>query len=225
MEKRSFGTAKDDSGFIRTLRPTLADSWQDEDGVVRSHLLHTIEIDDLNNIADCEFAIAPGDYNTLIEYPVFYETGAGSTTGGMADGFGIGGGGTTTNTPTPTTSTMLIDNTTGSPVVNVLGSYQLASDTTYKIKAVVLGVRVGGSAGGAVGDSISYEVTGDFKNVAGTVTVVGGDGALTPTPNSDDTAMDANFFINGTKIDLKVTTPANEKIKWKSITLLYSVAL
>jgi hypothetical protein len=95
VENRSFNTATDDDGMIRTLRPCLTGDWQDEDGIVRTHLIHSIEVDESHSLCICQIVPAPPSPGSMVQYEVVVKNGSGG--GGSTGGAGVntgGGGGT-----------------------------------------------------------------------------------------------------------------------------------
>lgn len=98
----------------------------------------------------------------------------------------------------------------------------VATDRTVLIEARVLARRTGGSAGSA-GDSAGYVVRGTFKNVSGTVSLVG-------SVNADYTAEDQSgwncgFAVSGQEVQLIGTGAANNNITWESAIKVYEVGV
>jgi len=100
-------------------------------------------------------------------------------------------------------------NTTNA-TVTTLHSYTTTSDRAIFIRAEVLARRTGGSAG-TNGDCAAYVIEGVYKNVGGTVTLVG---ALSVTANESQAGWDATLDISTTAIRVRVTGATNNNITW-----------
>jgi hypothetical protein len=85
-----------------------------------------------------------------------------------------------------------------------------ASNFSYALEATVLARRTGGTAG-AVGDTARYKILACYKNIAGVVTIVG---VVNRTIDENVAGYDANFAINGTNIETRVTGVNNTNITW-----------
>lgn len=86
-----------------------------------------------------------------------------------------------------------------------------ATNNTYLVEARVTARRTGGAAGSA-GDSAGYVVRGLYKDIAGTVTLVG-------SLNADFTAesqagWDATLVISGSNIQIQFTGAADNNVTW-----------
>lgn len=103
--------------------------------------------------------------------------------------------------------------TTTTATTTTLFTYATSSNTAYRMSAQVTARRTGGSAGTA-GDSAGYILTWVVKNVAGTLTAVGG---ATPTAldtREDQAAWDATMDINSSSVRVRVTGATNNNISW-----------
>lgn len=120
--------------------------------------------------------------------------------------------------------TLTIDNTGNmTPSIDVLDGFTLPADSTFLVSYDIVARRLaGGSGAGAVGDSLAFAVKGSFKNIAGTVTSFG-IGPETAPPDKDDDALDVNFNINGTVIEVQITTPPDTIFIWKRSKKITSV--
>lgn len=83
------------------------------------------------------------------------------------------------------------------------------------IESVVTGARTGGSSGTA-GDSAGYKIIATYKNVAGTVTLVGS--IVVVMSSEDQAAWNCTFAVNGQNIELRVTGAANNNVTWTAFT-------
>jgi hypothetical protein len=80
------------------------------------------------------------------------------------------------------------------------------------LELTILAVRFGGSSGSA-GDSAGYVLRAVYKNVAGTLSIVG---SVDKTVIAEDQpAWDADITISGTNLRLTVTGAANNDVNWK----------
>lgn len=89
------------------------------------------------------------------------------------------------------------------------------------IVARVVARRTGGSAG-SNGDSAYYEVKGLFKNIGGTVSLVG---SVSTLQSEDQAGWNAGFSISGTEVVLTATGAANNNITWQSAVSIYEVGV
>lgn len=88
---------------------------------------------------------------------------------------------------------------------------QVPTDSTMIIQAKVSARRTSGTAG-ATGDAAAYIRSACYKNIAGTVTLVG---AITDGLTAEDQAgWDCSFAISGTDVFLQVTGATNNNITW-----------
>lgn len=111
-------------------------------------------------------------------------------------------------------STQVDQELTTSATPTTITIYSLnVSGTSVFIEMFTRAVRTGGSSG-ATGDSAGYIRRALFKNVSGTVTVVGSiqDGFTA----EDQVAWDATFVISGTNIQAQFTGDTNNNITWDS---------
>jgi hypothetical protein len=91
-------------------------------------------------------------------------------------------------------------------------------NTSVMIEMFTYALRTGGSAGAAA-DSAGYIRRAVYKNVAGTVSLVGAiqDGYTA----EDQAAWDATFAISGTNIQAQFTGAANNNVTWDSTFRFY----
>lgn len=87
----------------------------------------------------------------------------------------------------------------------------MASTTTMIIQAKVSARRTGGSAGVA-GDSAAYIRSACYKNIAGTVTLVGT--VVDGLTAEDQAGWDCSFAISGTDVFLQVTGATDNNVTW-----------
>lgn len=83
------------------------------------------------------------------------------------------------------------------------------------IEVYVTAARTGGASGTA-GDSAGYIKTGVFKNVAGTVTLVGS--VVNVMTSEDQAAWDVTLTVNGQNIEVRVTGASGNNITWTAYT-------
>lgn len=114
----------------------------------------------------------------------------------------------------PVAGDLVTDSTTDA-TPNALNTVAVATDTTVLIEVKVVGLRTGGSAGSA-GDSAGYIISGLFKNISGTVSLVGSLSLLHVT--EDQPAWDATLSVVGTDVILYVTGAVDNNITWSSRT-------
>lgn len=88
----------------------------------------------------------------------------------------------------------------------------LVTNQSMLIEAFVVASRTSGSAGSA-GDSAGYVLRALYKNIAGTVTLVGS--VQNNFTAEDQAGWDATFVISSTRVFLQVTGAANNNVFWK----------
>jgi hypothetical protein len=115
-----------------------------------------------------------------------------------------------TQTPFTTGSTTTTNNT-----ITTCETVTLASNTSYVIKTRVVGKRTGGS-GGSSGDTIGAEIMSTYKNVSGTVTLIGTDHTIIDTSNTN---CSVGLVISGATVLVQVTGDTNNNYSWNSQTL------
>lgn len=95
--------------------------------------------------------------------------------------------------------------------VTTLHSVATSTNQTVYVEATVVARRTGGSAG-AAGDTAAYKVCGLYKNVSGTVTLVG---AVTTLYSAESQAgWDCTLDVSGTTVRVRVTGAANNNVTW-----------
>lgn len=95
--------------------------------------------------------------------------------------------------------------------MNYKDAITLSSDTSVMIEARVIARRTGGSGGSAI-DSAGYVRHATYKNIAGTVSLVGSvDADYTA---EDQAGWDCSFAISGDTVYLQVTGATNNNITW-----------
>jgi len=94
-----------------------------------------------------------------------------------------------------------------------INTIAIPASTTVLLQAFVRARRTGGVAGTAE-DGAGYIITGTYKNVAGTATLIG---ALTATYTAEDQARcDATFTLSGGNVLVRVTGAADNDVVWHS---------
>lgn len=106
--------------------------------------------------------------------------------------------------------------TTTDATVTTLHTFAIPSSSVYSIHAFVLARRTGGVSGtGATGDGAEIELRGRYKNVGGTVTLIG---ALTQVIDREaagaSAAWTATLTVSGTNVLLQVTGAASMNVSW-----------
>jgi hypothetical protein len=99
-------------------------------------------------------------------------------------------------------------------------TFTVPASTTYAIEAIVIARRTGGSAGTAE-DGARYKLSGVYKNVGGTATLIG---ALGVTADEDQAAWDATLNLTGATVLLQVTGATNNNITWHMTARVYPVS-
>lgn len=98
----------------------------------------------------------------------------------------------------------------------------VSNNRTMFIEARVVARRTGGGAGSA-GDSAGYVIKGVFKNISGTVSLVGS--VATDFSAEDQTGWNLGFSISGTEVIVTATGTANNNITWESAVRTYEVGV
>lgn len=94
-----------------------------------------------------------------------------------------------------------------------LQSFPTTSNSNIKISADILAIRTGGASGSAC-DTYAVKVIATYKNIAGTVSLVGSVDIIGEV--SDIVGADIDFYINGTDIQLLVIGVDNYNITWNA---------
>jgi hypothetical protein len=111
--------------------------------------------------------------------------------------------------PNPIVNTV----STTDATVTTLGSYTIPTDTTVVIETFITARRTGGVSGTA-GDSAGYKLTNTYKNVSGTITLVG---TLNQAVLGEDQILwDGTEDISGTAVRVRVTGASGNNISWKA---------
>lgn len=112
--------------------------------------------------------------------------------------------------------------TTTTNATNTAAQYiAVPTNKTVFIDSIVVARRTGGS-GGATGDSAWYRLQGGFKNIAGTVSLIGTSDLI---GGEDQAGWNVSYAISGTDIVLTVTGAANNNITWESTVSTYEVGV
>lgn len=96
--------------------------------------------------------------------------------------------------------------------VTTIDTINVPTGRLFHVKTTVVGKRTGG-ASGTDGDCASYYMTATYKNVAGTVSIVG---ALDVVANEDQVGWDATQTISGTNVLVTVTGASGNNVSWSS---------
>lgn len=104
--------------------------------------------------------------------------------------------------------------------VTTLQTITVPATTTIGIETLIVARRTGGAAGTAE-DGARYKISGVYKNVAGTATIIG---VTTVLADEDQAAWDATLDVTGANVRLRVTGAVNNNINWASTTQTYAIA-
>jgi len=94
-----------------------------------------------------------------------------------------------------------------------LQSFPTTSNSNIKISADILAIRTGGASGSAC-DTYAVKATATYKNIAGTVSLVGSIDIIGEV--SDIIGADIDFYIDGTDIQLLVIGVDGYNITWNA---------
>lgn len=94
-----------------------------------------------------------------------------------------------------------------------LQSFPTTSNSNIKISADILAIRTGGASGSAC-DTYAVKATATYKNIAGTVSLVGSVDIIGEV--SDIIGADIDFYIDGTDIQLLVIGVDGYNITWNA---------
>jgi len=111
--------------------------------------------------------------------------------------------------------------TTTNATPTVLQRVTVETNKTVHVQARVVARRTGGSSGTA-GDSAFYILWGVFKDISGTVSLVG---ASILNGAEDQAGWDLAFSISGSQVLVVGTGAANNNITWKSFVSFYEVGV
>lgn len=119
-----------------------------------------------------------------------------------------------------TTGSTLTVTTGGAASTDTLQLIPVPTNTGILIECYVTSRKSAGAGGGTVGDVNGYIRTVKAKNVGGVVTI----GVVQSSFTSEDIApLNATFDVSGTDVRLRVTTSANNTIKWNVVTKTFPV--
>jgi hypothetical protein len=103
-----------------------------------------------------------------------------------------------------------VNTTTATPTVLV--TYNIPTNSVVLLTATIMARRTGGTSG-TNGDCAAYKRTAKFKNVGGTVTMLG---LSTDYTHEDVAAYNATLDVSGTTARIMVTGVATTNITWTS---------
>lgn len=95
------------------------------------------------------------------------------------------------------------------------------TNKTVFIDSIVVARRSGGSSG-SVGDSAWYRLQGGFKNIAGTLSIIGSNDLI---GGEDQAGWNVQYASSGETIALTVTGAANNNITWETTVSAYEVGI
>lgn len=98
----------------------------------------------------------------------------------------------------------------------------VSNNRSVMIEARAIARRTGGSSGSA-GDSAGYVIRGVFKNISGTVSLVGSVSSIFTA--EDQSGWNLGFSISGTEVIVTATGAANNNITWESAIRIYEVGV
>ena len=111
---------------------------------------------------------------------------------------------------------------TTNATVTTIHTLSVPVTTTVGFTGTVVARRTGGASGTAE-DGAFYEISGVYKNVAGTATVIGG-GPTVTVVGEDQAAWDVTFNPTGATVEIQVTGAANNNVTWHLTLRTYSVS-
>lgn len=94
---------------------------------------------------------------------------------------------------------------------STLYTHTIPASTTVRVEATVVARRTGGSAGTAE-DGASYKLSGCYKNVAGTATIIGV--VTTIYADEDQAGWNATLQVNAGTVRVRVTGATNNNVTW-----------
>lgn len=111
--------------------------------------------------------------------------------------------------------------TTTNATVKTIETVNVPPEEIYHLRVTVVGRRTGGS-GGTAGDCASYVITGTYKNVSGTTSLVG---ATDKVANEDNTNTDADLTVSSPNVLVRVTGDTNNDYTWIARTEIVALHL
>jgi hypothetical protein len=112
--------------------------------------------------------------------------------------------------------------TTNDSTVTALQRVDVPTGKSVFVEARVVARRTGGSSG-SDGDSAGYIRAATFKNISGTVSLVGSVASIYTA--EDQAGWDCGFAISGTQAVLVGTGANNNNITWESFVSFYEVGV
>jgi hypothetical protein len=101
--------------------------------------------------------------------------------------------------------------TTTNATVTTIASVPIPVNRSVVVDITVVGRRTGGSAG-TTGDSAGYRRVGTYKNIAGTVTIVGA--LASPLTAEDQAGWNCTIATATASVDITVAGAANNDVTW-----------
>lgn len=95
------------------------------------------------------------------------------------------------------------------------------TNKTVFIDSIVVARRTGGSAG-TTGDSAWYRLQGGFKNIAGTLSIIGANDLI---GGEDQAGWNVQYASSGETIALTVTGAASNNVTWETTVSAYEVGV
>lgn len=109
--------------------------------------------------------------------------------------------------------------TTTDATVTTLHTFTVPASTTYAVEVIVVARRTGGSSGTAE-DGARYKLSGVYKNVTGTATIIG---VVTALVDEDQAGWDATLDATGATVRVRVTGASNNNVVWHATARVYPV--
>jgi len=109
---------------------------------------------------------------------------------------------------------LLTENATATTIDTI----NVKTERTFFIKSFITVSRNTSSAGGTAGDAATYELSGAFRDTAGTLEQIG---STVKTASKVDLAWDADYAVSGTNVLIRVTGEASTDIDWRCYSTIY----
>ncbi|ARA72241.1 YapH protein [Kaumoebavirus] len=97
--------------------------------------------------------------------------------------------------------------------ITTIHTFAVPASSVITLDITVVARRTGGTAG-TTGDSAAFKLFASYKNISGTVSIVGGTDAIPEKRGAGDQAWDVDLTISGTNVLLRATGAVNNNISW-----------
>lgn len=102
--------------------------------------------------------------------------------------------------------------------VTTIDTINVKTERTFFVKSFITASRNTSSSGGTAGDAATYELSGAFRDTAGTLAQIG---STIKTASEIDLAWDADFSVSGSTVLIRVTGEASTDIDWRCYSTVY----